>query len=55
MIPDLNDRYAVSMYVDLRLGIIGGSDKIHTKDEAHAKVARVYGKDAANYAERAAN
>lgn len=54
MNPDLINRYAVSMYVDLRLGFIGG-DKGHSNDEAHAKVAKVYGKDAATYAERIAN
>lgn len=47
---DMTDRYAVSMYVDLRLGLIGGSDRIHTREEAYAKVARVYGRDAADYA-----
>lgn len=55
MPTDLTDRYATSMYVDLRLGIIGGADKIHTKDEAFDKVAKVYGKSAANYAEQQAN
>jgi hypothetical protein len=50
---DLTDRYATSMYVDLRLGI--GGDKIHTSDEAYFKVEKVYGKDAATYAARQAN
>lgn len=48
------NRYAVSMYVDLRLGLIGGG-KVHTSDEAHSKVSRVYGKEAANYAENVAH
>lgn len=54
MTQDMINRYAVSLYVDLRLGLVGG-DKIHTTDEAHSKVAKVYGKDAAAYAERIAN
>lgn len=55
MISDRNDRYAVSLYVDLRLGLIGRDDKMYTNDEAHARVSRIYGKDAANYAERVAD
>lgn len=50
---DLTNRYAVSLYVDLRLGILGG--KVLQPEEAQTKTAQVYGRDAASYARRVAN
>ncbi len=52
MTPELTNRYAVSHYVDLRLGLLWPDRRIHTREEATAKVARLFGSDAAEYAAR---
>lgn len=49
---DLTNRYAVSLYVDLRLGLLG---KEHSPHEAYARTAVVYGSDAAAYARKVAD
>lgn len=53
MASDLTNRYAMSMYVDLRLGIIGG--RVYSIEDARDLVAASYGRDAANRAERLAD
>lgn len=46
---DLTRRYACSLYVDLRLGLLGG--RVRNPDEARHETAKVYGTDAATYAQ----
>lgn len=46
---DLTNRYACSLYVDLRLGLLGG--RVRDVDDARRETARVYGTEAATYAQ----
>lgn len=50
---DLTNRYACSLYVDLRLGIKGGRSL--SRDDAYAETAEVYGSTAAEYARKVCN
>lgn len=45
---DLNNRYALSMYVDAKLGLLNG--RCADDDQAYELAEEAYGKDAANYA-----
>jgi hypothetical protein len=47
---DLTNRYACSLYVDYRLGILGGRPL--NRDDAHAMTSEVYGSTAATYARK---
>lgn len=58
---DLTNRYACSLYVDLRLGIIPAPRRKkedpaeHSPSEAWSKTAQVYGGPAATYAKEVCN
>lgn len=47
---DPTNRYACSLYVDLRLGLKGC--RVLSRDDAYAETAQVYGNDAAEYARK---
>lgn len=50
---DMTNRYACSLYVDLRLGLIGG--RCRNREEAQDETARVYGAGPAQYAREVCN
>lgn len=45
---DLTNRYALSLYVDAKLGLLNG--RCFDDDHAYELVEETYGSDAANYA-----
>lgn len=50
---DPTNRYACSLYVDLRLGIKGC--RALSREDAYDETAKVYGNDAAEYARKECN
>ena len=53
MPTDHTNRYACSLYVDYRLGLLGG--RPYSRDDAYAVTAQVYGNVAAEYARKECN